>query len=317
MTTNRWRTPTNPPFGKPIVDEMTLNGWCPFDVRRIDYNSNSVSTLYYLANLQPPRSHLDHSRCTADLCTSMSIGPAYKTKHMHPTPECRCAGFSGTEKVIECLKGVGLPLIQATSSSKSPRDQNDLAFQIIDSTTGQPPQSTLRKLFSRKNGLSSDRSTTKADIKFVAISHVWAEGLGNPHSNSLPSCSLDWVSRLVNALPRDKETDATTTPFWIDTVCVPIRPKEMHAMAMNRLRMPYQEAQYVLVLDSYLYTQKASELSALEIWCRVLCSSWAQRLWTFQEGRLAKSLWFQFADGPVRMEDIFLRVDTGVAANLM
>jgi hypothetical protein len=94
-------------------------------------------------------------------------------------------------------------------------------------------------------------------------------------------------------------------PFWIDTLCVPIKPYALWLCAMNRLRRPYQTAKYVLVLDSYLCTQDSTKLSPMEIWARVLCCSWSRRLWTFQEGRLSQDLLFQFADQAISMEDVW------------
>lgn len=277
-----WRSGGNVRFGDFIIEEMELNGWCPFDVKRINYNTKSVSTLYYLANLQPPRADLDHSSCTGEICTAMQIGSSYKTKHT--TEDCKCDEISDVGAVIMALKGKNIPLVQAVDTIMEDGQSTNSPFKFIDSDNV---------------------------VDFVAISHVWAEGLGNPHGNSLPSCSLQWVSDLASDLAKEEELPSPDLgsrpmPFWIDTLCVPIQPKEMHTVAMNRLRIPYQNNQHVLVLDSYLYTQNSTDLTASEIWCRVLCCTWSQRLWTFQEGRLAHTLWFQFADRAVLMHKIML-----------
>jgi hypothetical protein len=92
----------------------------------------------------------------------MSIDSTYKTKHMKLN--CSCDGFENSERVVSVLKGNGIPLIQAQKQKEA--EAGPKKFQIIDSDPG---------------------------IDFVAISHVWVEGLGNPHANSLPSCSLEWV----------------------------------------------------------------------------------------------------------------------------
>jgi hypothetical protein len=88
----------------------------------------------------------------------------------------------------------------------------------------------------------------------------------------------------------------------------------MHLKAMNHLRKPYIEANHVLVLDSYLYTQDSTKLSPLEIWTRILCCSWSRRLWTFQEGRLARNLWYQFADKAIIMEQVFIDINLSSAS---
>lgn len=148
-------------------------------------------------------------------------------------------------------------------------------------------------------------STTGVD--FVAISHVWAKGLGNPHSNSLPTCSLEWVQDMVNQVSGNNEREST--PFWCDTLCVPITPVEVRRHAMTILRRPYQESSKVLVLDSYLYTKDSSKMTEIEIWCSIIVCSWSQRLWTFQESRLASDVWFQFADRAVNLREVHITSD--------
>lgn len=281
-----WRRYGNPPIGEIILESMLETGWCKFDVWRIDCTSSVASLLYYLGNLPPPRPQANHAECTNDHCTAMTIDLSYKT--MHTAAGCSCADFSDINAVLSALDGEELPLIRYIDAVETPAGTNTRAsFEIIES-----------------NG----------DMEFVAISHVWAEGMGNPHGNALPECSLKMVSDMIDqTFPTG---DKTRLPFWLDTICVPTKPENMRIRAMNRLRKPYQEAKHVLVLDSYLYNHKAADLPALEIWARVLCCSWSRRLWTFQEARLAKDLWYQFADRAVSMEEIFLSMmNEGPAAS--
>lgn len=272
-----WRNSQNPSVGQFILDEMLEKGWCVFDVHRISLTTKGAATLYFLGNLQPTRPDHDHSKCTKDLCVWMATNDSYKTRHA--TPDCHCESrFSGIEGVRQILEGDEIPLIQETHTQN---DTGSPEFRIIP---GVP-------------SIAGD---------FVAISHVWAEGLGNPRANELPNCSLKWIADKANSL--NKESDLSI-PFWIDTICVPITPHNLWLRAMNRLRKPYTDAAHVLVLDSYLYSQDSSKLSPLEIWARVLCCSWSRRLWTFQEGRLAKTLMYQFADRAISLEHIFIKLD--------
>jgi hypothetical protein len=282
-----WRTPQNPSIGKFICDEMLEKGWCIFDVHRIDLTTKGAATLYFLANLQPTRPGRDHSKCTKDVCDWMTTNDSYKTRHA--TSDCQCEShFSGINDIRKILEeSEEIPLIQESPAQKlsiSP------TFQIIPSIPS----------------ISGD---------FIAISHVWAEGLGNPHANELPACSLKWISTLVDSL--SKESEDLRVPFWIDTLCVPVSPHNLWLRAMNRLRKSYQDAAVVLVLDSYLYTQDSSKLSALEIWARVLCCSWSRRLWTFQEGRLSQTLLYQFADRAIPLETVFTSLQTSLSSSSM
>lgn len=249
LTTGTWRTPQNPSIGKFITNEMLEKGWCIFDVHRIDLTTKGASTLYFLGNLQPTRSGRDHSGCTEDLCVWMTTDESYQTRHA--THDCHCdSKYSGMGDVQKVLEGDEIPLIQRVGSKSDAEHAEYRIIPSIEAICG----------------------------NFVAISHVWAEGLGNPGANELPSCSLKWVSDMVDSFGEEKEDFGIA--FWIDTLCVPIEPHSLWLRAMNRLRKPYTEAAVVLVLDSYLYEQDSSTLSFCEIWARVLCCSWSRRLWT-------------------------------------
>lgn len=318
-----WRAHGNPTFGQFLVDDMTKKGWCPFDIDRVDKSATSATLFYYLAHLPPLRPNTDHSLCTKDVCTSMTIDPSYQTKHA--PQDCQCnSDFSDNQNVINALQGNEIPLIQEVlqlEMIEGPAKESDglHSARFIEATAVEPK---FRIIESGKG------------INFVAISHVWAEGLGNPNGNSLPSCALKWISKTVNRFQfhdddqsddEQKEEYPGETlledanpgkmPFWLDTICVPVSPPEMWTKAMNRLRKPYQDAALVLVLDSYLYTQDTRDIDPLEMWARILCCSWSRRLWTFQEGRLAKPgrLWVQFKDKAMSIEDIWGGFDQTLA----
>lgn len=318
-----WRAHGNPTFGQFLVDEMAKKGWCPFDIDRVDKTATSATLFFYLAHLPPPRPNTDHTLCTKDVCTSMTIDPSYRTKHS--PQDCQCSSeFSDTPSVIKALQGDEIPLIQEViqlEMTEGPAKESDglHSARFIEATDVEP----------KFRIIESDSGRN-----FVAISHVWAEGLGNPNGNSLPSCALKWISKTVDRFqfPNEDEPDNDQqnkhqqerpfeeasqgkTPFWLDTICVPISPPEMWTRAMNRLRKPYQDAALVLILDSYLYTQDTRDIGLLEIWARLLCCSWSRRLWTFQEGRLAKPgrLWVQFKDVAMSIEDIWRGFDQTLA----
>lgn len=51
-----------------------------------------------------------------------------------------------------------------------------------------------------------------------------------------------------------------------------------------------------LILDSYLLSQDLENMSSDEVVARIMSSPWNRRMWTLQEGTLARTLVFQFAD---------------------
>lgn len=91
-------------------------------------------------------------------------------------------------------------------------------------------------------------STTPKD-RYVAISHVWSDGLENPNANALLTCQVKQIFRLVNNLYC---TSRESIAFCIDTLCCPVELSSARARAIILMRETYQSANKVLVLDSYL-----------------------------------------------------------------
>ncbi|KAL8998899.1 MAG: hypothetical protein Q9169_002118 [Polycauliona sp. 2 TL-2023] len=147
-----------------------------------------------------------------------------------------------------------------------------------------------------------DLAEALPNIDYVAISHVWADGLGNPNANSLPMCRLRRLHSLVASLCGQIQSEDTF--IWLDTLCCPIAPPEAKILALRQMVRPYTDASQVLVLDSSLRDVESSQLHPTEIWLRALTSGWMSRLWTLQEGALARNLWFQFSDTAVNLERV-------------
>lgn len=61
----------------------------------------------------------------------------------------------------------------------------------------------------------------KADDKmsYIAISHVWADGLGNPKANAIPLCQLKVLCRTLQNSTDDKGQNLS---FWLDTLCISV-----------------------------------------------------------------------------------------------
>lgn len=127
--------------------------------------------------------------------------------------------------------------------------------------------------------------------------------MGDPVVNSLPRCQLLRISNLVNALyePADRPI-----PFWMDTLCYPRQPRAATHLAIQYMRKTYSEADKVLVLEKYLRSHPAEPMSAFERVAKIFCSNWTLRLWTFQEGVLARSLFIQFAATAIEFYKAFL-----------
>ena len=235
-----WRTkdPTTD-LGLPVTDLLGNIGWCPSDVGRIDRETDQISVLYYYSNLTAPRSDIDHSTCSRERCSSMTTDSAlYKPQHRHGDCKCQMMG-ADQDQVANILLQGSIPLIYLSIDPESDR------FKAV-----------VRPL---------NKQT------FVAISHVWAQGTGNPYENALQSCMLEHIEKCVRLLPWQE--DENGFPFWIDTLCVPVGPPALKTLALNRMRVPYEQAEHVLVLDSHLRSLESSKLSFTKLLAQVSCSN--------------------------------------------
>ncbi|KAK7054849.1 hypothetical protein VNI00_003312 [Paramarasmius palmivorus] len=144
---------------------------------------------------------------------------------------------------------------------------------------------------------------------YVAISHVWADGLGNPHANALPRCELQRLRNLIDYLSNALHLSASRPiAIWMDTLCIPVSPqyKEFRKLAIRLLAPTYRDANAVLVLDRQLCDIKSRDVSNLELGIRVISGGWMKRLWTLQEAALSidsknnpGKIYFQMSDGPI------------------
>jgi hypothetical protein len=91
--------------------------------------------------------------------------------------------------------------------------------------------------------------------------------------------------------------------IWIDTLCIPVSPQLLpfRNKAIGLLGRTFSDTT-VLVLDRELEALSSPHISVLEQNLHILCSGWMRRLWTLQEGMLARELFIQFRDTAVRLD---------------
>ena len=251
--------------------QMLQDGWCKSDILRA-YLFTAEGTVF-ISNLDVPPSGRGHQACGRNRCVAHQIDEAaYKTQHVG---HCDCA-FVGVDMrlIVDLLSAKKVPIISVEGLSQ--------------------------------NGLSVEISALGEVQAYVAISHVWSDGLGNNKENKLPACQLRRISDYVNGL---YPQETSTVPFWIDTICCPLQPQSAQDTAIILMRDTYHKADKVLVLDQYLTRTHIdageSRMTDYEMLVRISCSTWMRRLWTLQEGVLAPQLYFQFADRAVDFFDLY------------
>lgn len=252
--------------------------WCPRTAAQFwREGSRTLAVDFFGTNLKSSQTNEDHSKCSEDMCVAYQLDPEkYKVahapdqgrscscSHLHLDPEIASAVLSSDTETF--------PLVTI------PMDGGDeMSIEVLDAVS---------------------------DPSFVAISHVWSHGMGNPKQNSLPRCQLQRIQNYVNELASQADTHQKPMPFWMDTLCCPLEPKESRRTAIMRMRSTYERASKVLVLDRNLCSLSTRGISKLEQLMQIYRTTWMTRLWTLQEARLAKQVWFQFKDKAVNLENL-------------
>lgn len=256
-----------------IKVSMKKQGWCPSDIARVWSKYSSIQSLFMARMVDRSLPIRDHSSCTESSCNPYLTNTGEGIPR-HKTMDCTCGELVLSESVLTpaLLTDEHFPLLDLQG------DLHDLECQIIESGT---------------------RS-------YVAISHVWADGLGNPDANSLNKCKLHHLRGLVEDIEKAQLEVSTTGKhalIWLDTLCCPAEDGEGKQRAIEKIRLVYRSAKYVLVLDAGLMSYPAQDQGPVEILLRIFTCGWMRRLWTLQEGALAKSLFFQFADIAVSLTE--------------
>ncbi|KAJ5177527.1 uncharacterized protein N7500_000226 [Penicillium coprophilum] len=292
------------------TQQMIREGWCPLEAEKCRWTGGGVDTPIYLLQLmriKPDWNIKSHRHCKKTRCVANNIDESdYVTRHVQE--DCTCSHLqANVEQLHTILQDGGVPLLMITPNGEDDLGNENFKIEIV-----------------RK----------RIDKQYLAISHVWSDGLGNTEGNSLPHCQLrvlygqaksvltgdEYVPRYDNgpfgsfhtstarlahfvsnkALRRDD-----SVLVWIDTLCIPHQP-DVRSLAIQRIREVYIDAYRTMILDSEMRNVNASSASHLELLLRVLyCSGWIRRLWTLQEGLAAKSrLYVLFSEKAVNISTI-------------
>ena len=266
-------------YTEEIKNRMVEANWCPNDFATVRDKFQSIQLLFYYSHMKKPLSKLHRRNCTEDRCVAHLINLSrYRTRHCEGCDAGEiCEEFSiDDQPIMNILQTGALPLL------------------LIKRRIYEPCKVSVELCSSANIGNN-----------YVAISHVWADGMGNPKANSLPQCQLARLSDVVDSM----DDDGQRAMIWLDTFCCPVDP-DAKRIALSRMRRTYFEARKVLVLDSSLYCYNSQDLQPAEVNARILTSPWMRRLWCLQEGALPRGvgLWVYFKDGPVHIPVLWARL---------
>lgn len=159
-------------FGAAIITRMIEAGWCPSEIESAKDKFISTQFLYFLSRMRKNEIRREHLTCTTSLCSSFQLDLAtYQTKHRQPG--CRCLNVTpNMDDVMALLRNRKLPLLRIMQTEGN---LESLEVEVVAYTLETP---------------------------YVAISHVWADGLGNPRGNSVPACQLSYIWEHVETLTK-------------------------------------------------------------------------------------------------------------------
>jgi hypothetical protein len=276
-----------------VANSLRYVGKCGSLAHRLDLTS---SEFYHLLSL-PNGLNVNHSRCAKAHCSCFDINEqTYLTKHVD---DCiMCENYTVPEAdLVRIIRQNEVPLIRSTTDR-----YGNVTIAIVKMTI---------------------------DTDYIAISHVWACGLGNFQNNGLPQCQLQAIdSYVTHVYTHDNEYDydpvkltwnhlytsiyeTKTCYYWLDTLCVPLHYPDERNRAINSMGRIYAGAAKVLVLDPDLRRISLSslqrtemeidkahhkELSVTRANILVDASPWMARSWPLQEAALAPRIYVQFAD---------------------
>jgi hypothetical protein len=265
--------------------EMIRAGWCRASVSHI-VREHDICTLQFISRIKPPRvPWISHEDCTERCCTANNVHKdTYENRHVRASCSCKLVYIEreNRAKMIDIIRAGGVPLISLENvTQETPR------LEVVQHKPG---------------------------MRYFAISHVWSDGLGNPHANALPLCQLRNLSTLLEESPTSWAFFSLfhdsymlrryTTPrlIWMDTLCIPPAERgdveyELRLDCIDRMAMIYASAWSVLVLDRGLQQIRLAVSSVEEIVAHIIYCAWNGRIWTLQEGALGQRISFRFADG--------------------
>lgn len=284
------RSPNAGHMASLLEERLQQDNWCSHTIRTLKGHFDADLQAYAYA-VGTVRSRQDHSNCTPSRCISNGVGARYTVKHRQESCHCDFE-VPAIEAIVSILKSGRIPVMTIV---ESPDQIGGLQYIVEPSTPG---------------------------LDYLAISHVWADGLGNPDGNVLPACQLAYIYSAIKKaldtethvmqkypeyLQQTKRNQYGTVAIWFDTLCIPVGQEHqgLRDFSINEMNRIYKDASGVLVFDPDLQALHP-EATKPEWMTRLLLSGWCGRLWTFQEGTVGASTYLVGAESAWDVQEMYL-----------
>ena len=281
-------TTVNSASTKFLKHRMIKNGWCEKRLNFLDASPMFYPALYFISSLTPPRVNAeDHSGCSSERCLVISV----LSEPLHRTDDCLCEEIVvPVDRVNTIVASGGIPLVKITQSRYG---QTEL--QVVPYTPS---------------------------IRFVAISHVWADQQFGSSQNRLPKCQVGYLQEVLSSLPANliqwvghclcysRPSSRNYEYFWLDSFCIPQAAEcaDLRSQAIESMNFIYAAAAHTLVFDKRLQALDAGKRrtslilgptyysphdeNLLDVVASLYASNWMGRAWTLQEGALSGDVIF-------------------------
>lgn len=253
------------------------SGWCPHTIHYLKSYFRADLQMY-VYGLGTVRRQRDHSRCSVGQCNANVVQPSKVPRHTDSCRGCKSIGPS-IEEIVRILRGGHIPVVSLGDSGHD-----------------------------TKLKLTVEAAEPRVD--YVAVSHVWSDGLANPNANELPICQLLKLRKtLLQVGSYQTRGRPVSLPIWFDALCIPVntRYQALRDFSITKMYSIYNHAAAVLIFDLDLQ-RLHSTAPPREILARTLFSDWSQRLWTFQEGAGGRhNKFLAGAESVLDLDDVSLR----------
>lgn len=279
-------------------------GWCPHEHKMLcNLVMFDTTAIFIASRLKRTFSsrELSHAACSSDRCSASFIKPGtYSTRHTSrclDNSKCTFLGFDSGYLAQQIEEG-RVPLVRLDSIIYEDAEKTYLGSEYEETLPLLPVQERLEMQHTGSG-------------HYIALSHVWSHGLGNPVSNTLPTCQLRRLKAVATQMK--EEGGLTKEPaIWVDTLCVPVDPRYQSSRrkAISGIVDVFRNARQVVVLDADLEEASIETGDHSELCIRILCSQWMRRLWTLAEAVISNDtpnsqrLYVMFADGPFEYNKI-------------
>ncbi|RPA83517.1 hypothetical protein BJ508DRAFT_304703 [Ascobolus immersus RN42] len=310
-------------FSSNDPSSMTVKGWCPYTINKL----TETPALYTFARIRAPFirtsrtlfdanrnpiviKHKQHS-CTPSKCMVNDMEELSKQSggsQFGPTnrfEDVRWAQHSCTRATSEA----DCTIRNATVKDQFPflREDHEQTFYARFQALMHGPAKLQPGGFPviKNSGTFGFYAADSTNQPYVAISHVWADGFGSVAEDGLPFCTVDWIQKLVY----QHFEDPLSGGWWMDSLNIP-EEKKLRKRCIKTMRHVYERAEAVIVIDRQVMSIDLETTAMEDQLFAILTCGWMQRLWTLQEGILAKKLYFVFKnDMQKSLEDYYYEAD--------